>query len=82
MQLYKIMYKEYKNKIHFFLQVKDENFVTWLSPLLKPLQVIDGAYIQVETEKLTHIGFLRKGKAYYVFPAYNDAKYFKLLEGE
>ena len=45
MQLYKIMYKEYKNKIHFFLQVKDENFVTWLSPLLKPLQVIEGAYI-------------------------------------
>ena len=36
----------------------------------------------METEKLTHIGFLRKGKAYYVFPAYNDAKYFKLLEGE
>ena len=44
-ELYKIMYQEYRHKVQFFKKVKDENFVSWLSPLLKPLQAIEGAYI-------------------------------------
>ena len=82
-ELSKIMYQEYRRRIYFFKEVKeDQNFISWLSPLLKPLQVIDEAFIQVEQDKLTHISFLREGKASYVLPNYKNAEYLKIDEGE
>ena len=36
----------------------------------------------MESEKLTNIGFLRQGKALYVFPAHEYTEYFELHEGD
>ena len=44
----------------------NSNFISWLCPNLKPLEVIQGALIQVEQEKLTEISFIKKGEAEYV----------------
>lgn len=41
-----LLYAEYKKKIYFFQTVQDNsNFIAWLSPNLKPLEVIQGALI-------------------------------------
>ena len=71
LELSNILYKEYRKHIYFFKEVGDnKNFISWMCPLLQPLQIIDGAYIQMEGDKLTHISFIKQGKASYVLPNY------------
>ena len=38
--------------------------------------------MQVESDKLTHITFLREGHASYVLPNHKNAEYLKIDEGE
>ena len=49
---------------------------------MKPLQVLEGAYIQKENDKLTHISFLKEGKASYVLPNYKNRDYININVGE
>ena len=58
----KLLYAEYSKKITFFKNVSDNsNFIAWVCPNLKPLEVIEDALVQVEQEKLTCISFIRIG---------------------
>ena len=70
----KLLYAEYSKNIRFFRNIAIDsksnqnhtNFVAWVCPHLKPLEVIEGALIQVEQEKLTCISFIRMGEVAYV----------------
>lgn len=83
LELCSILFKDYRKTIHFFKEVKkDAYFISWLCPQLKPLQVIEGAYIQMELDKLTHVSFIKSGEGSYVLPNYKNREYVKITEGE
>lgn len=60
----------------------NSNFISWLCPNLKPLEVIQGALIQVEQEKLTEISFIKEGEAEYVSQRFNNQPYLICSEGD
>lgn len=79
----KLLYEEYSKTIEFFKSVADNsNFIAWVCPNLKPLEVIEGALIQVEEEKLTSISFIRTGEVAYVSQRYRDHPYLICSEGD
>ena len=79
----KLLYAEYSKKIRFFSSVRDNtNFIAWVCPNLKPLEVIQGALVQVEQEKLACISFIRIGEVAYVSQRYRDHPYLICSEGD
>lgn len=79
----KLLYAEYSKKILFFNSVKENtNFIAWVCPNLKPLEVIKGALVQVEQEKLACISFIRTGEVAYVSQRYRDQPYLICSEGD
>ena len=79
----KLLYAEYSKNIRFFKNVSDNsNFIAWVCPNLKPLEVIQGALVQVEQEKLSCISFIREGQVAYVSQRYRDHPYLICSEGD
>lgn len=78
----KRLYKQLKNQIYLFNKIRDQNFITWILPLLSPLMVLEDQQLQVENDPLTHVSFIQKGKAAYVLPRFQFYEFCDINNGE
>jgi len=78
----KHLYREHRKHIYFLKTIKDEHFIAWVCPLLKPLQIIEHTFIQMEQDNIININFMETGQASYVLPRYNNFQYINIDEGD
>ena len=71
--------KTYK-KIEIF-KGRSSSFISWICPLLKPMEYPKQSYIFFEGDDVTNIYFLTTGTAGFVFPKYENTTYIEIAEG-
>jgi hypothetical protein len=79
------VYHDRYKEIKFFkdiFQSKEESYIIWLCPLLKPNIFTDNEQIYSENDKIQNIFILTKGKAALVLPRFNSIPYVNFNEGD
>jgi len=66
----------------FFRGKKDDNFIVWVCPLLKPHILIEGMTVFKEEDEIRAIYFLEKGKAAYVLERQQNYQYKVIEQGD
>ena len=52
----------YRDQVSYLSLISDKrDFIIWITPKLKEIQMIQGSYMQLENESLTHIHFILQG---------------------
>lgn len=76
-----VVYQEKYDNVRF-LHDKSYIFISWICPLLKPFSFRERQYLFLEGDEVTHMSFLVSGKAGFVLPKYDNAKYININVGD
>eukprot|EP00347_Sterkiella_histriomuscorum_P023005 403336321 len=74
------IHKDIYHNIDFFKH-QDKDFIFWVGPLLKHMQVSEQEYIFKEGDEIKEIYFLVNGHAAYVLPRFDDTIYIQIERG-